>query len=246
MSKIAQHTNTVTLGYAGKGRLPLLKAPSTLQLAVFFARAFYENSAGSPPTADVGVVRLLSKNNIQVFNYSSGTTYTSLAVPNGSASTVISNATNGNGFVVQAKRQFGMVGLNISQTDAATITASYWNGASWSALTVIAALSASSAAETRLIFLPPLDWAQGGDGILQSNLYAVRIVTATKPTANIQANDLWVGSWIEFYRNLAAGQGVAVRFQDDYPLLLEADEGIMPYFATSTTDNGMTIAWATV
>lgn len=243
---IAQQTDTLTVAYGGRGRLPALSAPTARQLAVSFARAFYENSAGSPPASDVGIVRLLSKSSLRVFTYTSGTTYTSISVPNGTATSLVSNGGAGRGFAVQAKRKFGMIGLNVTTADAQALTAKYWNGSSWATLNVIQALAPTATGEKLLIFLPPLDWVVGGDGILNSSMYSIRITAAVAPTSTIAADDLWVGAWIELYRSLAANQGVAVRFDDRLPLILDADEGIMPYFGTATVDNGMTLAYASL
>lgn len=246
---ITQMTETKVFLYSTRGRVAALKAPTSHQLAVYFARAFYNNPAGSPPVADVGVMRLLSSSTCKLWSWDNAT-YVALTMPVAAATKIVdADAVTGSpnfGFVVQAKRQFGMIGVNCSTAAAATYFAQYWDGSAWQTLTQIEAINFASTGVKYLIFLPPPAWVVGGDGALDQNLYSIRVKSTAGAATDISIDDLWVASFLEYYQDLADNQSVALRYFADKPLLLDADEGIIPYFKTATTENGITIAYSTV
>lgn len=241
---ISQGTDTETIAYAGRGRLAAVSAPLGKQLAVYFARAFYVGTGSPPPASDVGVMRLLSKSSCKFFSFDA-TDYTEASLPLAAGTVVVGDGGNGEGFVVQAKRKFGLIGLDISASDAQALTFEYYNGSTWATLPYVAELDASATGEAILAFLPPVDWEVGGDDDIDSEMYSVRVTAATAPGTAIAANAVWVASWIEYYSALSSNQSVNVRFFDDRPLILDSDEGIMPYFEEADAANGMTVAYAT-
>lgn len=242
---ISQGADTLTVGYASsKGRLAALQAPSGRQLAVYFARAFYHDSGGSPASGRVGICRLLAEETLNLYKFD-GTNYTEqdFAV---AAATELMTDTGGHGFAVQAKRKFGIIGMNVDGAGTGTLAPKYWDGDSWNALTVVEAISVASTGITYLVFLPPADWEVGGHDDLDSNKYSIQVTCAAGLSAAATIDDIWVASWIEYYEAIAANTGVAVQFYENRPLILDAGEGIMPYYELATTENGITIGYSTI
>lgn len=239
---ISQPTQTALFGYAQKSKDAGLEAASSSQLAVFSCRAF--NRSGS--AMDVGIVRKYANASMRLYTFD-GTNYTSVSLPLDAASQLI-GTTNGNGFAVQFKSKSGVLGFTVSQAEAGSpvYEVEYWNGSSWETLTTIESVSAYTADDHYIVFLPPHDWAKGGHADLQSSMYSIRVRATTAPSTAVEIDDLWGGQLIEFIEAVGDNSSVEVEFENDHPLVLEGGESLMPYFGSADAANGMRVAYSNV
>jgi hypothetical protein len=242
----SESTLPLLVGYASRGKDAVLTAPAGKQSIVFSARVF--NRSGG--AIDAGIVRKFAEStqSYKFFTFD-GTDYVdaSASVFAGTATTGISTSL-GHGFVVASKRRSGLIGLNVSQASATgAYVFEYYNGSAWTTLTTVAAPAFTGTGNIFLSFLPPNDWAKGGNADLDSTMYGIRVTTAVTPAGTaVQFNDLWVGELIEFVEGLADNSGLQIEFDVLKPFVLEANEGLMPYFGSASANNGMQIAYASI
>lgn len=242
---IAQPTQVLVTAYPEVSQDAALVAPFNKQLAINMIRAF--NRSGG--TIDVGIVRKFSSASFQLYTFNGTSTYAAVAVPplgGNNPATVIATVTANNGFVIQSKYKSGLIGFDISQDGASGVYVyQYWNGTAWSSLTTIAVADFTGTGANVVVFLPPLDWKAGGPAGLDSSKYSIRVTASTAPNTAIIIDDLWSGALLEFYAAIADKTGVVLEFDTLHPFILEAGEGIMPYFGTANAANGMTISYST-
>lgn len=242
---ILQPTQIQVSAYKDKSKGAILSAPSNLQLALVMMRAF--NRSGG--ACDVGIVRRFSSASFSLYLYDGTSAYaqvSTLPLAGAHTATIIATGTANNGFVIQSKYKSGIIGFTISQASASGVyTYQYWDGSAWQTLTTLATAVFTATGDNVVAFLPPQDWAVGGDAGLNQQQYSIRVRGTTAPATAIQINDLWCGQMLDFYAAVANNAGVNLEFDAPHPLLLEAGEGIMPYFSVAAAGNGMTVAYQT-
>ena len=221
--------------YSEKGKTVACAVDSNKQLALYNARAF--NRSGS--TIDVGILHSFASAGRKIYTKVS-TTYTdiSAAIAAGTSTAVV-NTTNNDGFLVAARKRFGLIGVTVSNTaTGGTYAFQYWDGSTWQTLTALESFSNfSTTGDKYVVFLPPIDWVKGSDtGVTDSaSMYFIRIIHTTAPgdAGNISA--LWMGRFLEFVEGVADNVGVQVLC--DLPVILDAGEGLFPYFSTAAAGN---------
>lgn len=201
--------------------------------------AILHNRSGA--SANLGVL-------VRLADYKFGTLPSGAAVVDATAAIAagttqnIFTTTNNDGFLLQSKKKFNLIGLEITQasTGSPAYTYQYYNGTAWTALPdVIEVPSYSGTGSSLLVFTAPRDWAvgtpaaDGGD----SDKYAIRVRATTAPGQAVQANALWVGKFIHFQEAVADNGNLSVTFPYEQPKLLDGGEGILPYFGTASASN---------
>jgi hypothetical protein len=216
-----------------------LVAPASKQLALVSARVF-NRSGGS---LDVGLMRKFNDSGHKLFTYDASN-YTEVTLPLAAASGVIAD-TASNGFVLQTKEKSGLIGLNVSQADGgvAAYTLEYYNGSAFTALTTIKVQDFASTGEQILVFLPPRDWDVGGHADLDSAMYSIRVTTDGAGSAAVEADEVWSGQLLEFFEAVSDNNGITVGFDSERPMVLQGNEGVMPYFSTANAGNGIRVAY---
>jgi hypothetical protein len=242
MNVISQPTQTALFAYDQKGKDAGLSASNGNQLAVFSARAF--NRSGG--AADVGIVRRYDISSARLYSWDDDV-YTPIPLPLEAATEIISDTVD-HGFVVQTKTKSGLIGFTVSQAEGGSpeYAYQYWNGSAWATLTVIESVSAFTATDHLIVFVPPHNWAKGGGGALNPNLYSIRVVATTVTSQEVEINNIWAGQIIEFVESVADNSSVEIEFETNHPLILEGGESLMPYFGTANAGNGMRIAYTNV
>lgn len=227
------------LAYASAGKLAAASPPSGKQLALM--NIVLTNRSGG--AANGGILVRLAQPSWTLSTYANaGPTATdvSATIKAGSAVNIFNGVVN-DGFLLQSDRPINMIGLNISTAAAGgTFEYSYFDGTSFVVLPTISVPADYNTAGTNLIMIgAPNDWVAGTGGTItgaDESLYAVRVrAIAAAPT--VAANDLWLGKFLVFQPQLADNGTLSLGFEEGHPLILEASEGVMPYFATANAGN---------
>lgn len=223
--------------YPSQGQQQVLAPQATKQLRIFQMKCI--NRSGN--LCDIGILRALAPN--QTFEYYfDGTNANSISPQvqsNTPAQIFSSNA--GSALIVQANKTFNMIGVTVSTAanGGSTFQPQYWNGSSWQNLPdVMLAATYTSTGYQLLMFSAPIDWQPGGTGVgaINSLLYTIRIVS-TGVTNTPAATNIQVGKLIDFSPGVNVNSGVESEFSVDYPLHLDSNEGIIPYFSVASPYN---------
>lgn len=224
------------VAYPTKGKLAAFPVPAANQVYVFNARAF--NNSGS--TQNVGILHLFNPNNIDLWQYTNvGPAYTEItdSIVAGTASAIFSGTIN-DGFIVQAKGKFGLVGFTISTARATGVyTYKYWTGAAWATLTTLEVPVYTSTGDIWIVFQPPQDWVKGGPTSIDQNDFSILVQSTTAPAGAISASAIWIGKFLEFYEGVANNAAVQMSYPDSKPYLLSGGEGLIPYFSVPAAAN---------
>lgn len=235
------------VNYQTKGKLRAIVAPSGRQLAIYNVRAW--NRSGS--AIDVGIVRQLATglgNRYKLYAMTTGATVvTEVTAALLAAGQIVATITANDGFVVSAVCQFGFLGFTVSNAAAnGTYAFKYWNGSAWTTLTTIEnPTNLASTGDKFIVFLPPVDWAAGGPTGVDSSMYSIFVQHTTAPDDTGAINAMWVGEFIEEFEGVADNAAVQVIFDAERPFLLDANEGLHPYFGTANAANAFGVFYST-
>lgn len=227
------------VAYGTKGKAAAFSVGVGQQIFVFNVRAF-NNSGGA---INVGILKRLVYPRWNLFQFTNtGPAVASVgAAINAGTATAIFSGTNNDGFIVQSKAHFGMVGFTISTNQAGGVFEyTYWNGTSFVALTTLEVpANYNAATNVWIVFQPPQDWVAGATAItgLDQTLYSIRVRSTTAPGGAVSANAMWVGKFLELYQGVANNAAVQLSFPDSKPLLLDGGETLIPYFSTANAAN---------
>jgi hypothetical protein len=159
---------------------------------------------------------------------------------------------NDDGFLIQASRPFGLIGLEIGTGAGAggVYTFEYFNGTSYVALPALTILRSPDFTATGfevLVFTPPFDWALGGEASVGASglKYSIRVLSTTAPASAASIDGAFVGEFLAFKSQLADDGVLSLDYPDDTPLVLDSEEGVMPYFGTANAGNLMTVIYGT-
>lgn len=232
------YPNSSLVAYGTRGKADAFSVPANKQIWLYNARAF--NNSGSAQA--VGICRKTTEIQLGLFSYTAvGTAYTSIPLSGLSGGPSIFSGTVNDGFAMQSKRPFNVLGLHILVGQNSGVYAySYWNGSAFSSLTTLSAASFGASAsdtDTWVAFRAPQDWVPGGPSGLDQDSYTIRVVSTTQPAAAVTINDLWVGEFLEYYDNVPNNAAVQLSFPDTKPFLLNGGEGLFPYFPTANAAN---------
>jgi hypothetical protein len=246
---VGRHIQTFFGGYDQRGKAAVVSPGDSQQLLLHAVTL--QNRSGA--AMDMGVGVRLSATSDNGFKF--GTlvaladpqlTDASVAIAAGTAQNIFTTTVN-NGFLVQAKSRFSLIGLTISQvqTGAPVYAYEYWNGSAWTALPdMIATPVYTSTTDIWIVFSPPRDWVTGGDATtgVSSGYYAVRVRATTAPGQIVKANAIWVAKFLHFQADVASNGCLSLVASYDLgaPIVLDALEGILPYFETATAANLVT------
>ena len=155
------------------------------------------------------------------------------------------------GLLVQHTKKFNVVCFSIptDETGAPVYTFSYYNGSAYAAVTNIKAVAAFiKPAGTYLVFAfgAPLNWAKGTTAGVggTDGMYSLKITATTAPATAPQIDGLVLGELIAF-REAVADNGYLEVTCHDRPLVLDAKESLMPFFATANANNMVEVLYST-
>lgn len=232
------------MSYAEAGKSALVSPASGQQLKIYAVEL--KNRAGA--NQDMGVGRLLvAENDYQIGTVSDADTpdYTDQtdAFAAGGPVAVFTTTAN-DGFLVQARNPFHMIGLTVSQaqTGAPVYALEYFNGTAFTALPMIATPSLTSTGDKLYVFGAPHDWATGGPaGVgVTSGMYAVRIRATTAGGQDVEATAAWVAELLAFQGDIPQNGSFVYSVPYEAAQLLEAEQALIPYFGVPAAGNLVT------
>jgi hypothetical protein len=236
-----RQTQTFFTAYGVQAKPAALSPPSAKQLQIHSVTA--ENRSGG--LSDVGILRKYG---------SSKYLFGKLVVAGNPDLTDVDNLyfeANNDGFLVQAKQPFGLVGLEVTvgAGAAGVYSFEYFNGTSYVAIgSVILSPTYTATGSQIFSFAPPVDWALGGEAGVGADgtKYSIRIRSTTAPATPMTATSFWVAEFLAFKSALADDGVLSLDYPDDSPLVFDAEEGIMPYFAVANAGNLVTIIYSVI
>ena len=233
--------------YAEKGKTAVVSPPSDQQLTIHYAKL--QNRSGS--VVNMGVMRKLALSDWKLFQLIAANnpdaTDVTAAIQAGSAVTLFS--ANNDGFLVQAKKMFNVIGVTVSvaETGSPVYTQTYFNGTSYATLTTLENHSYVSTGDKFQAFVSPLDWAQGTTAAVggdTSGRFGARVVATTAPTTPVQITNLWLGQFFSFDSQIGNNQKTFQSWDEIRSFILEGGEGVMPYFSTANANNTIEVGYS--
>lgn len=167
----------------------------------------------------------------------------------------LQTTTNNDGFVIQCRRPFDLISIDISTAESGGSPAAevaYWGTGGWTTISnsnLIVAPDFSGTGEVLIAFSQPLDMdvlAAGDDAVdtdeLTAGYYAVRVRYTTAPSSTAAlASAIRVGKLIDFKEALADNDLLNIVPAEG--LLLNGGESIVPVFATASALNSASIKY---
>ena len=155
------------------------------------------------------------------------------------------STTNNDGFLVQSKRKFNLMGFTVSQaaTGSPVYTYEYYNGSAYTALTdMIETPTLTATGDKLFVFSSPRDWALGSTAGVggSSSYYSIKVIATTAPSQAVRATAVWVGKFLHFQEAVAENGNLHISYPYENPKLLNGGEGIMPYFKNASPSNLVT------
>ncbi|TXH16908.1 MAG: hypothetical protein E6R03_04720 [Hyphomicrobiaceae bacterium] len=157
----------------------------------------------------------------------------------------LTTTTNNDGFVIQCKDKFNLVGLTISQAaeGSPVFLYEYFNGTSFVTLSqVLDTPVLTGLGDTYLTFLTPSDFAPipAGNSLattdgLTVGYYAIRMKATTAPSTAALASVIWTAAVDDYLEKLSDGS-VSILEEPDILRVLPG-RSIMPYFADADEGN---------
>lgn len=229
-----QQLQIVSSGYSSNGYESVVTAPTNQQLLVHSFSA----ANGSSGARDLGLGIKFANGNWDLWRLAATDVEETDNIQNGTDVNLFST-TNNDGFMIQAKEKFSLAMFNVSQaeTGAPVYTYEYYNGSTWSTLTLRNIIDYTTTGKKVIAFSPPIDWVVGdGSEGGASDLYSVRVLATTAPSQAVQADSMFVAKFIVYREDVPAKGQLQVVF-DTRPLLLEQGETLVPYFESTSAGN---------
>lgn len=230
----------------GTGYLPyeIALLPVANQQLIVYSVTLTNNSGGA---SDVGFGISQSASQLKLYSIDSGVV---TELDDLSGEPVLLADANNDGFIIQNKNKFNgiFLGSNNSETGSPVYEFSFWNGSAWELFTPLAQDFTDGLA---LSFLTPSRWVEGTDGTFPtySGLYegfAIKVVATTAGTDPITVSSIdSIHDFKVFNKNLQNNQYLSVQFPEG-PLVLEAYQGIVPYFGVFSASNMVTITYKVI
>jgi len=236
-----QRLQVSTSAYSDQGLMQTLTVASNQQMEVYSALA-YNALAGEN---SIGLYHSFASPNFKLWKLlAAGDAEFTSTIQAGSTVSIF-NTTNNDGCLFQAKDKFNMIAFNVSQaeTGSPVYTYKYWNGSSFSTLTLLNTPSYSATGIQVIIFEAPSDWVVG-DGSEDTDplLYSIQIISTTAPSQAVQINSLKLGKVLGYSEAIESCGELEVEF-DIEPLLLQVGEGIIPFFSYTDPSNRLEITY---
>ncbi len=232
---------TLITSYAQNAKDSVLSPSTGKQIKLYYAKL--TNRSGG--TIDVGILKkLATTGSYALFGSAAGVgSDLTTAINAGTASTILTTTTN-DLFVVQCREKFSLIGLTVSQAQAGSpvYIYQYWNGTIWTTLTTISVPTSYTTGTQLIVFLPPSDWAVGGDGTtnLDATRYSVRCKATTAPSTAVKVTALWAGLMLDFKPNLDHESSMEYKGADPtLCLMFDGGESLLPYFGGTATANNL-------
>lgn len=235
-AKPIQQLNT---GYAGNGYIPVIPSQQGSQIQLYSARLI--NESGGP--SDLAVLQTLADDAVSVYTYTAPTLVDVTSSLLAGSNVALFNATAGSGIIIEAhkKIQAFLVNVSVNQSGANTFAVEYSNGSGFSsALDIISIPTTFNGAPTGrhlVLFAPGVDFAPGC-GIVGTNSQEFQIkFSAVSAGSTCSINALRAAVSVGYSPQIATNGSFELVFSEQYPLLLEGGESVVPFFGAASNAN---------
>jgi len=236
-----QRLQLLSSSYSDQGLTLAFPAPTAEQLEVYSVKAVN----GLPAENALGLYHTIAAPHFKLYKILAAGDADFTSIVQAGTAVSIFNTTNNDGCLFQAKEKFNMIAFNISQaeTGSPVYAYTYYNGSSYSTLTLLNTPSYTATGIQVLLFEPPVDWAVGdGTEDADSTLYSIRVISTTAPSQAVQINSLRLGRLLAYSDAVAPSGALEVDFDKD-PLLLQIGETILPFFSYTDSSNRLELAY---
>jgi hypothetical protein len=235
-AKPIQHLNT---GYAGVGYNPVISAQQGSQIQLYSMRLVNESGSAS----DLAVLQALSEDAVTVYTYTAPTlanvTNTLLA----GSDVALFNATAGSGIIIESEKkiQAFIVNVSVNQSGANTFTIQYSNGSGFTnvlqTINIPATFNGAPSGQFVVLFSPGNDYAPGcGVSGTDNNQYQIKFACVSGGTT-CSINALRAAISVQYSPSVASNSALEVVFSEQYPLMLEGGESLVPFFEIASNNN---------
>lgn len=235
-----QYVNKKRIAYPNQSYDVALEAPANQQLLISSVAAIN----GSAASNVVGIGHEITGNHWKLWTITGTVDEVTTAAQDGDSVELFS-LTNNHGFLVQAKRPFDLISMNIAQevTGSPVYSYQYWNGSTWASLNLLHTPAFNAQNKQAVAFVAPIDWAVG-DGSLGADeeLYSVRVRATTAPSQALQVQGFKVCELFDVREEVLPKAAVQIEFPGRQ-FLLQQDEGIVAFFAFPDADNTMELSY---
>lgn len=205
------------------------------------------NSSGGDASCGWGIELLSAEWKAGQWDNSEDPAYvddTTDAQDSGTDDFALTTTTNNDGYVVQAREPFNIVGIDVSTAEAGSPTYEYtfWDGSAWTTLPTLAVPDYTGTGVEFLTFLKPNTWAALASGDtpvdtegLTAGYYAIRCRATTAPSTAPLATDLWVVKLLDYVETVGDGNSIVKEYRSGKAIL--AGRNIVPYCSTANAAN---------
>lgn len=237
-------TQSVHYGYSEIAKTAIGVA-TTKQMGLLSAR-LHNRSGGA---IDVAACVKLAGRDIKIYSLNAGVATDVSAAILAGTSTAVTTLVDNDGFLIGAKKLFNIAGLTVSQAasgGAPVFAYSYYNGSTFASLTPIVSATLTATGDKYTVFAAPQDFARGsGISGVDSGYFYIKCLATTAPTAAaLKLSAVWLGQFLEYTEGVADNGELKIEFPSERPLFLEQGEGFMPYFATASASNMVSVRYA--
>lgn len=236
-AKPIQHLST---GYAGVGYNPVIASQSGSQIQLYSMRLINESGSAS----DLAVLQTLALDAVSVYTYTPPSTLANATATLLAGSNVaLMNATAGSGIVIESSKkiQAFIVNVSVNQSGANTFQVSYSNGSGFTnvlhTINIPATFNGAPNGQFVVMFSPGNDYAPGcGLTGTDSSKFQIRFA-AVSSGSTCSINALRAAIMVQYSPAVATNSALEVVFSEQYPLMLEAGESIVPFFEIASNNN---------
>lgn len=226
--------------YPGSGYDSILQEVEGNKHIAIFNMAAFNNSGGSQ---SVGLLRKFDSSRMKLYALEAGV-YVLRPTPTVAEPQQLLTTVNNDGFAVGYKYPSGLIGVDVVAGFGATVVLEYFNGTAFVPVppgTIIDSDNYGAAGRNFQIFSQPLDWQTGGpDGSgLDPNLFFLQVVATTAPGTEVEAQELWGGQLLTYFKITSDGSFAQVSYDWDKPLNLDGGENMMAYYSAPDDANSV-------
>lgn len=225
------HLNT---GYSSNGFDAVIGSQQGSQVQVYSARMINESGSAS----DMAVLQALAENAVTIYTYD-GSAATDVTADIALGADLFTS-TAGSGIIIETSKkiQSFLVNVSTAQSGAQTFLVQYSDGSTvQSALQIVSIPTTFSAGAQAVLFSHGLDYAPGC-GIVGTDSSKYQIVlTCVEGGESAQIDALKAAISVQYSPAIPNNSSLEAAFSEQYPLMLEAGESIVPFFEVDSVNN---------
>lgn len=230
------------VGCSTKASDSVLSPPQGGQLHIYRIKAQNTNASA----VDLGLLKKLGKTSTKLYSLAAASS-PNASLSDMSAPAPIFTGTANDGFLVQSKVRFNLIGIIVSGGQAGgTFTVQYYNGTSFVTLPVYEAPAAYGAGTQIIVFNAPSDWVPGTTAAVggDSSMYAVKVISTTAPAGSVVASSLFLGQALDLVSQVPSMGFLELNFYAKQPCILSGSEVIFPYYSAASAKNSVAVSYS--